>query len=235
MKRSTKITLGIVSAAIISFGGFVYTSFNGVPWKKVQVAQELEKHVEKKYNTEVEVVDKYYNFKDGSYAATFKVQEDKKEFTFDTEKTGSGNYLDYYVEELWKSQLKEDSEPIIKQCYKSLPIESYDYIFIYGIADELQIRSDNIPNYKKVNSELDLVLRLKDYWNEETKKKGINETYTLIQELKKKGIDNIGLTIYYKERAEEQEKGHFYGISFEPGDLKKVHTQENVEKYLIEL
>ena len=49
------------------------------------------------------------------------------------------------------------------------------YIFIYGIADELQIKNDNIPNYKNVNSKLDLVLRLQDYWSEETKKKGINE------------------------------------------------------------
>ena len=235
MKKSTKITLGIVLAAMISSGGFVYASFNGVPWKKVQVAQELEKHVEKRYNTDVEVVDKYYNFKDGSYGATFKVQEDKKEFTFAAEKTGSGNYLDYYVEELWTSQLKEDSEPIIKQSFKNLPIESYDYIFIYGIADELQIKNDNIPNYKNVNSKLDLVLRLQDYWSEETKKKGINETYTLIQELKKRGIDNIGLIIYYKERSNEQDKGHFYGISFEAEDLKMVHTKEDVEKYFIEL
>ena len=142
---------------------------------------------------------------------------------------------DYYVEELWTSQLKEDSEPIIKQSFKNLPIESYDYIFIYGIADELQIKNDNIPNYKNVNSKLDLVLRLQDYWSEETKKKGINETYTLIQELKKRGIDNIGLIIYYKERSNEQEKGHFYGISFEAEDLKMVHTKEDVEKYFIEL
>lgn len=234
MKRLTKITLGIVSAAMISFGGFVYVSFNGLPWKKVQVAQELEKHVEKKYNTDVEIVDKYYNFKDGSYAAKFKVQEDKKEFTFATEKTSSGNYLDYYVEELWTSQLKKESYPIIERSFKSLPIESYDYHFIYGIADELQIKSDNIPNYKKVNSKLDLVLRLQDYWSEETKKKGINETYTLIQELKKQGIDNIGLIIDYKERTEYQEKGHVYRIFFEAGDLKKVHTQEDVEKYFIE-
>ena len=234
MKKSTKIILCIVSATMIAFGGFVYVSFNGLPWKKVQVAQELEKHVEKKYNTDIQIVDKYYNFKDGSYAATFKVQEDKKEFTFATGKTSSGNYLDYYVEELWASQLKKESYPIIKRSFKSLPIESYDYSFIYGIADELQIKSDNIPNYKKVNSELNLVLRLQDYWSEETKKKGINETYTLIQELKKQGIDNIGLIIDYKERAEEQEKGHIYRIFFEAGDLKKVHTQEDVEKYLIE-
>ena len=48
MKKSTKVTLGIVSAAVISFGGFVYVSFNGVPWGKVKVSQELEKHVENK-------------------------------------------------------------------------------------------------------------------------------------------------------------------------------------------
>ena len=202
--------------------------------EKVKVSQELEKHVENKYNINVEVVDKYYNFKDGSYGATFKVHGDQGEFTFNSDKVSSGKYLDYYVEELWKSQLKKESDPIIKRSFKSLPIESYDYFFIYGIADELQIKSDNIPNYKKVNSKLDLVLRLQDYWSEETKKKGINETYTLIQELKKKGIDNIGLIIYYKERSDEQEKGHFYGISFEAGDLKMVHTKEDVEKYFIE-
>ncbi|MFB5281030.1 hypothetical protein [Peribacillus sp. Hz7] len=233
MKKSTKVTLGIVSAAMIVFGGFVYVSFNGVPWKKVAVSQELEKHVENKYNINVEVVDKYYNYKDGSYGAAFKVHRDQEEFTFNSDKAGNGEYLDYYVEELWTSQLKKESYPIIKRSFKSLPIESYDYMFIYGIADELQIKSDNIPDYKKVNSELDLVLRLQDYWSEETKKRGIHETYTLIQELKKQGIDNIGLIIDYKERAEEQEKGHIYRIFFEAGDLKKVHEQEDIEKYLI--
>lgn len=233
MKKSTKVTLGIVSAVVIAFGGFEYVSFNGVPWEKVKVSQELEKHIENKYNINVEVVDKYYNFKDGDYGAKFTVHGDQEEFTFNSDKVDDGKYLDYYVEELWTSQLKKESYPIIKRSFKSLPIESYDYNFIYGIADELQIKSDNIPNYKKVNSKLDLVLRLQDYWSEETKKKGINETYTLIQELKKQGIDNIGLIIDYKERTEEQEKGLIYRIFFEAGDLKKVHTQEDVEKYLI--
>ena len=142
--------------------------------------------------------------------------------------------MDYYVEELWTSQLKKESYPIIKRSFKSLPIESYDSNFIYGIADELQIKSDNIPNYKKVNSKLGLVLRLQDYWNEETKNKGINETYTLIQEFKKKGIDDIGLIVNYKLREGEQEMGHIYRVFIEAGDLKKVHTREDVEKYLIE-
>ena len=234
MKKSIKIILWIGLAAIISFAGYLYFSFNGVPWKKVQVAQEIEKHVEKKYNTDVEVVDTYYNFKFGNYGATFKAQKDNIEFTFDTEKTRSGNYLDYYVEALWASQLKEDSEPIIKQSFESLAIESYDYHFTYGIATDLQIKSDHIPNYKTVNSQLDLVLRLKNYWSEETKKKGIDATFTFIQELKKKGIDNIGLRIYYKEKVEEQKNWNYYGISFDPGDLKKVQTQKDVENYLIE-
>ena len=52
--------------------------------------------------------------------------------------------------------------------------------------------------------------------------------------LKKNGIDNIGLRIYFKERAEEQEKGDFYGISFEAGDLKQVQTQEDVEEYFFD-
>ena len=234
MKKLIKVTLGIISAAVIAFGGFGYVSFNGVPWEKVKVSQELEKHVENKYNINVEVVDKYYNFKDGSYGAMFKVHGDQREFTFNSHKVSNGEYWDYYVEELWKSQLNKESYPIIKRSFESLPIESYDYFFIYGIADELQIESNDIPNYKKVNSKLDLVLRLQDYWSEETKKKGINETYMLIQELKKKDIDNIGLAIYYKEGSDEQEKEHFYGISFEAGDLKMVHTKEDIEKYFIE-
>ena len=230
MKKSIKILLFIGVAVIMLFAGYLYTSFNGVPWKKVQVAHELEKHVEKKYNTNVEVVDKYYNFKFSNYGATFKGTEDNIEFTFDTEKTNSGIYLDYFVEELWASQLKADSEPIIKQSFESLPIESYDYIITYGIADDVLIKSDHVPNYKKVNSDLVLVLRLKGYWSEETKKKGIDETYTFIQELKKHGIENIGLRIYYKEKAEEN--WNFYGFSLEPGDLKKVETQKDLESYI---
>ena len=123
---------------------------------------------------------------------------------------------------------------MIKHSFVSLPIESYDCSYIYGIAADLKIKSDNIPNYKKVNSQLDLVLRLQDYWSEETKEKGIDETYSFIQELKRSGIDNIGLRIYFKERAEEQEKGNFYGLSFEAGELKQVQTQEDVEKHFFD-
>lgn len=235
MKTSIKIIFWIGLAAIISFVGYLYISFNGVPWKKVQVAEEIEKHVENKYNTDVEVVDKYYNFKFASYGATFKTQVDDIEFTFDTEKTNSGLYLDYYIEALWASQLKADSEPIIKQSFKSLAIESYDYYFTYGMADVLQIKSDQIPNYKTVNSDIVLVVRLKNYWSEETKNKGINETYTFIQEIKKNGIDNIGLSIQYKEQEEGPQKWNYYGISFNPGDLKKVQTEKDVENYLIGL
>lgn len=230
MKTSIKIIWWIGLAVIIFIVGYLYISFNGVPWKKNQVAEEIEKHVENKYNTDVELVDKYYNFKFSSYGATFQAQVDNIEFTFDTEKTTSGVYLDYYVEALWASQLKADSEPIIKQSFKSLPIESYDYHFTYGMADALHIKSDHIPNYKEVNSDLLLVIRLKNYWSEETKNKGINETYTFIQELKKNGIDNIGLMIRYKEK--EEEPWEFYGISFNPGDLKKVQTEKDVEKYV---
>ena len=52
-------------------------------------------------------------------------------------------------------------------------------------------------------------------------------------ELKKKGIDNIGLRIRYKENVEEQH--NFYGISLNPGDLKKVQLQKDVENYLFGL
>ncbi len=234
MKTSIKIMLGIALAAMILIVGYLYILFNGVPWKKLQVAEEIEKHIENKYNTDVKVVDKYYNFKFGSYGATFQAQVDNMGFTFDTEKT-DGKYYDYFVEALWASQLKADSEPIIKQSFKSLPIESYDYHFTYGIANALHIKSDHIPNYKTVNSDLVLVIRLKNYWSEETKKKGIIETYTFIQELKKNGIDNIGLSIQYKEKEKEPQKWKFYSISFDPGDLKKVQTEKDVENYLMEL
>jgi len=233
MKKSVKIILCIGLVVILSFAGFLYISFNGIPWKKDQVAQEIEKYVENKYNTDVEVVDKYFNFKFASYGATFKDKKDGIDFTFETEKTKSGNYLDFYVESFWASQLREDTEPIIKQCFESLPIESYDYLFTYGIADELQIKSDNIPNYKTVNSDLVLVLRLKDSWSIESKNRGISETYTFIQELKKKDIDNINLSIYYKLNEKQQQNGNFYSFSFDAGEFKKVQTEKDVENYLI--
>ena len=82
--------------------------------------------------------------------------------------------------------MKADSEAIIKQSFESLVIESYDYHFTYGMADALQIKSDNITNYNTVNSEIVLVIRLKNYWSEETKKKGIDETYTFIRTKKER-------------------------------------------------
>ena len=235
MKKTTIIFLSIGLAVIIAVAGFIYVTFNGVPWKKTQVVQELEQYIENKYNTDVEVVDSYYNFKFSSYGATFKGQDDQIEFTFETEKTNSGNYLDYYVEGLWAGQLREDSEPLVKQSFNHLSIESFDYHFIYGIADELQIKSDNIPNYKAVDSQLSLAINLNDYFNEETKEKGIRATYSLIQQLKKKEIDNIAVFINYNLTSEEKKIGKNYRIFIDVGYLKHIKTEEDLEIYLVEL
>ena len=108
MKKIIIVTLSIILAAVVVFIGYGYVSFNGVPWKKNTVARELEKHVENKYNIHVEVVEKYYNFKDGSYGAEFKVDGGHGEFTFNSDKLRDGKYSDYYIEALWQSQLKKE-------------------------------------------------------------------------------------------------------------------------------
>lgn len=233
MKKTFILFLTIAIALILIFFSLIYVTFNGIPWKKGQVAKELEQYVETKYNTDVELVEHFYDFKFGSYGATFQGQEGQSTFTFTAEKVDRDHYLDYYVEELWRSQLKKDTEPIIKAYKNRLSIKSYDYLFIYGIANDLQIKGENIPNYKEVDSELNLLIELNHPWNEDLKEQDISETYAFITELKKNGIDNIGLTVNYK--FQEGNQGKDYRIMIDPGEFNNIQAPSDIEKYLVEL
>ena len=122
MNKTIKIILLIVFTGIIGIGFYAYTSFNGVPWKKAQVAKELERYIENQYNTDVEVVDKFYNFKFDHYGADFKGTHDESEFIFRAAKTFRG-INDYYIEGLWEWQLREVAEPIVHDYIERLSID----------------------------------------------------------------------------------------------------------------
>lgn len=227
MNKTIKIILLIVFTGIIGIGFYAYTSFNGVPWKKAQVAKELERYIEDQYNTDVEVVDKFYDFKFDHYGAEFKGTHDETEFIFRAEKTFRG-INDYYIEGLWEWQLRGDTEAILEEYQDRLDIDFYDYIYNYGIAEELKIDPENIPHYSEVDSQLEIIMHLKDEWNEESRDRDIGEVYSFINELKENGIENIGLMVNSK-----MEKGKpTYYISIPPGEFNKIQSPSDLEKYL---
>lgn len=227
MKKTLRIIFLVVLAFIIGIAIFVYTSFTGLPWKKTQTANELETILEEKYGTDVEVLESYYNFKSGGYGAKFKGKHGETDFTFFAEKT-SGYIYEYYIEGLWEWQLRGDTEAILEEYQDRLDIDFYDYIYNYGIAEELKIDPVNIPHYSEVDSQLEIIMHLKDEWNEESRDRDIGEVYSFINELKENGIENIGLMVNSK-----MEKGKpTYYISIPPGEFNKIQSPSDLEKYL---
>ena len=227
MNKTIKIILLIVFTGIIGIGFYAYTSFNGVPWKKAQVAKELERYIEDQYNTDVEVVDKFYNFKFDHYGAEFKGTHDETEFIFRAEKTFRGiNH--YYIEGLWEWQLREVAEPIVHDYIERLSIDDYSFLYLGGIAKDLNIQPDDIPHYTELDSQLDLIIHLDYVWDEQNKENGLDGAYSFIKELKNNGVESVNLMIVSQWR----EEGHTYTLKVKPGELKNIQTRSDVENYL---
>ena len=224
-----KTLLKIFAVLAICVVGFFYVSFFGLPWKKVTVAKELEQYIEKKYAIDVDVKDRYYNFKDGSYGAIFV--ETTQQIDFTVEKISNDDILDYYAEAVWVEQVTVDTAPIIEKSFPSFTVKEPYISPVYGIGNDLTVTKD-IPNYRDVNTMVSLILRFEETRTKQTEEVLVTELFAFIQALQQVGIENVGITVYLDEEESPERKPKTFSISFEGHDLKNIHSEQQLQKFI---
>lgn len=225
MKKYLLIFCGIFVIFVICY---FYASFYGLPWKKDSVAKKLESYVEEKYDIQVELVEKYYDFKGGSYGAKF-VLKDNDKITFSAYQYHTGILSDEYPEAFWSQEVMDDVTPVLKQSFPTLNVKDYYAIPVYGMGDEL-VEGKEIPSYKEVNTEIVFAVAFSDKWTKETEETLIKESYEFITSLQEKGIKNLGVT-FFLEKESEEGVGYFT-IAVDGNEFNQIKTEEDVRKYI---
>lgn len=221
----------LISLALLVIGSllFVYFSFSGLPWKKISVGKELRSYVEDKYDIQVTKIDNHYNFKYGSYESTFQVNN-KSTFEFQAEKLSNGEFTDNYVEEYWVNQAEKELSPLIEKSFPSLSKKDYSVGAVYGVASDLGI-TDVIPNYKDVNSALDLRIDFDEYPTKENKEALTKETLLFLSDLRKLGADRVGLILSLEKGAEDQADRQAFFYSFDHEEVTSIKTEKDLLPY----
>lgn len=220
------LTLSVVGVCL-----YFFIAFYGLPWKKASTAKELERYVEEKYAIDVRLKERYYNFKDGSYAAEFTLESDPS-ISFSAAKYHSGTLSDYYSEAVWVNQVEMDIAPILNRSFPSLSMDSHSVNPVYGMGDEL-VNGQDIPSYKDVLTGVDVGVHFATAWTEETEELLVKEGFDFIASLQAKGVQNIGVRLYLQDKPLEDDRTQTYAISIEPSDFNQIETIEDLEKHLI--
>lgn len=149
MMKKRKVFLLIILMTGIAFIITVYLFFQGLPWKKVAVAKELEHYLDKKYEQEFILKEKYYNFKDGRYGGIFYLKnEPSLEFNAD-EGYSENKYEDTFPGVVWAEQLNEDIDAFYKDIYPEIHLFDTDYVIDTKID---MVKGPYIPRYDTVDA-----------------------------------------------------------------------------------
>lgn len=210
-------------AVLIIIGTIVSYFILGNPITRNTVSVELQDYLEDKYDEKFVLIDVYYNFKDGSYGAEF---EDKSGISFNAEKLHS-SYSDYYVENLWTTQLEKEVDSTLKNNLPSLSIEEINYNFVYGIANDLKVDPNKIPNYKDVDSELSIMIKISGEFKNEHKAQYLKEILNTLSILKKNEI-YVDFNVYFKSHNEE---GKSYNINIESHQINEIDSLKKLDEY----
>ncbi|MGY3716266.1 YfjL-like protein [Sutcliffiella cohnii] len=227
MKRFIRIFLITTSIIGISFIVFGYTLFNGLPWKKHTVASELEAYVEEKYDIEVKVKEKTYNFKDGNYGIIASLQN-QPNITFSAEKLSSRKdvIFDYYPEAIWVEEINSELAPILNENYPK------DFIFIdavYGSGQEMNMKKQ-IVSYKVVPHPFFVHINVDEPISEEH----IKNYYEIVKFLQERKISNIELSMGFstEEMKDSSQKPTFTTIRIEAHNINSIQKKEDVYNFI---
>lgn len=161
MSRRLKIFLSGILGMIIIVTLFFYFSLYGLPIKKSSIANTVQKHLEEKYETNVELVGAVYNFQDKNYGGVFKI--DDIEFYAEKISKKDGEFLDTYPQEIWTRQIVTDYKDVYKKVFpRAIRIQANfnDYV-------EPIIEGPKIPRYDEIDSSLTLNLTIDEALKEE--------------------------------------------------------------------
>ncbi|USK57774.1 hypothetical protein LIS82_27775 (plasmid) [Cytobacillus solani] len=226
-----KIVWGSFVVGIIAICIFLFISFFGNPIKKYTVSRELINKLEEKYDEKFTLVKSSYNWKFGTYGGVYQ-PEKHKNIQFTAEKYQTGNFSDYYPEEIWLYEMEKELIPKAKEIFSD-----YDQVeasTVWGIGSD-EVKEGSIPTYKDISKgdALQIIIRAKVAYTDVNKEEVEQQIFTLVQFLKEKS-NTVGLMVAFDspEAAANNESG-FYNITGQ--NLRDISNVSDIKKYLIEL
>lgn len=214
---------------------------------------EIIQYLENKYGQEFEVVkDARWDVTGGYFILTARPKENRR-VTFLGYKNPSGEFWDYYPDELWTVQLNDEIKPLMDQLYP--PRNRWEFELIVFRNDVLKKQLDeidpkNIPDYSEVRKQhpdlthLDLEMKLAKDVSESNQDEELEKVYRLIQFFREKGIQDYRIDIDYFEERLLKEKGRdkkedeglgdyvTHEIYVTDKDAETIHSPKDLEKYL---
>lgn len=135
--KKKKMLLIMLSIMMISLAGwfifYIYTEFNGYPWKHAEVKREAVAYMKAKYNMDAAVAGSSYNFKFREYTAkVFNIHDTEKriidvtkQFFYDEAIQGRGEMLvDNYSIVYWEQRIDDELRKRYPKLYAQEDIES---------------------------------------------------------------------------------------------------------------
>ena len=100
-----KLLWGSFLVAILGICLFIFISSFGNPIKEYSVSREILIKLEEKYDEKFTLVKSSYYWKSGTYGGVY-IPEKNKNIQFTAEKYRTGNFSDYYPEEIWLYEME---------------------------------------------------------------------------------------------------------------------------------
>jgi hypothetical protein len=213
----------IVAVVIIAFIGYVYFTFTGLPWKERAIANEIQEHLDKKYNIKTNIKETYYSY--GSYGAYFYIDGEEEPLEFRAEKKRDG-IEDTYGERLWSWQMKNDLGPILKKHISNLGSHGADLQYASNYNG-----SGIIPHYKDTGQTFFYRIVLNKSWGEVDEQAVHAGLFEVIKEMKEKDINNIDIElspVFIHTKPVDPKN-----IRIPNATMEQIKTKEDIAKYVV--
>ena len=226
-----KIVWGSFLVTILVICLFIWISVFGNPIKKYSVSREIVIKLEEKYDEKFTLVESFYEWKSGTYGGVY-TSEKNKNVQFTAEKYQTGNFSDYYPEEIWLYEIEKELIPKAKEIF--FDYDQVEASTVWGIGRD-EVKGGKIPNYKEISTgdALQISIRANVAYSDVNKEEVEQKIFTLVQFLKEKS-NTVGLFVAFSSPDESTNKeAGFYNIAGE--NIRDIRNVSDLEKYFNKL
>lgn len=214
VKAWLKIVLAIVIVAAFGYAAFTYTTLNGNPIKKMNLTEEAQSYLNKKYDKKMVVEEGTYNLNIG-YGATAHPKENPN-LTFQLYRHSDGDWSDQYPREVWSQQLKNDIKPILNEQFSNGAIKitpSFDSEVTYKGKVPKYTEITGYSFMAKVQREVNLTSA--------TKQQEFSKIFNIVTSFQDQSLQG-GIKVVYKDNE----------IRISKDEMNSINTITDVKDYV---
>ncbi|WP_338753714.1 hypothetical protein [Bacillus sp. FJAT-52991] len=222
MKKRRKKILVISVILLVCIGGFIYAYFEGLPWKKKQVARELQQYLEERYDESFVLKSTFFDVEERKYGATFSPTSDQS-MAFNARKEGGEyTYIDDYPEGVWQREFQEDIEPAVRQHFPNLT--DWYVGTAYGQSGKL-VEGPHIPSYQEAGAFMWVEVSKAGIFNDSDQQ--WEQIYQLVHEAQKL-TSTAEVSFSFDEKHGTKEEVEVY-ISCMPAEVIQVKSAQDAK------